>query len=168
MDYLHLKDIIYFFILMKQMKILTYLTFLTDVSFDQEINFTEYDNSIKKSKYNSPESLAKYLKNECKKKKIIIFILKIIFIPSILFLSAYYFSVLYFIENNIPIKICKNCGKYFVPENRNSSIYCNRIYKDKKTCKEIGANIAYNEKLRKDEVNALYRKKLYQQKDVSK
>lgn len=67
---------------------------------------------------------------------------------------------MYFIENNIPIKICKNCGKYFVPENRNSSIYCNRIYKDKKTCKEIGANIAYNEKLRKDEVNALYRKTL--------
>ena len=41
-----------------------------------------------------------------------------------------------------------------------SSIYCNRIYKDKKTCKEIGANIAYNEKLKKDEVNALYRKTL--------
>ena len=47
-----------------------------------------------------------------------------------------------------------------IPENRNSSIYCNRIYKDKKTCKEIGANIAYNEKLKKDEVNALYRKTL--------
>ena len=75
-------------------------------------------------------------------------------------MSAYYFCVLHFIENNIPIKICKNCGKYFIPENRNSSIYCNRIYKDKKTCKEIGANIAYNEKLKKDEVNALYRKTL--------
>ena len=35
-----------------------------------------------------------------------------------------------------------------------------RIYKDNKTCKEIGANIAYNEKLKKDEVNALYRKTL--------
>lgn len=73
-------------------------------------------------------------------------------------LSAYYFSLLYFIENNIPIKKCKNCGKYFIPENRNSSIYCNRIYTAKKTCKEIGANNAYNEKLKKDEVNGLYRK----------
>ena len=132
--------------------------FLTDVSFNQNINFTEYDNSIKESYFSSPESLAKYLKNECKKNHN--FHIKNYFYSFNSLLSVYYFSVLYFIENNIPIKICKNCGKYFVPENRNSSIYCNRIYKDKKTCKEIGANIAYNEKLRKDEVNALYRKTL--------
>ena len=132
--------------------------FLTDVSFDQEINFTEYENSIKKSKFNSPESLAKYIKNECKKNHN--FHIKNYLYSFNSILSAYYFCVLYFIENNIPIKICKNCGKYFIPENRNSSIYCNRIYKDNKTCKEIGANIAYNEKLKKDEVNALYRKTL--------
>ena len=132
--------------------------FLTDVSFNQNINFTKYDNSIKESYFSSPESLAKYLKNECKKNHN--FHIKNYFYSFNSLLSAYYFSVLYLIENNIPIKICKNCGKYFVPENRNSSIYCNRIYKDKKTCKEIGANIAYNEKLRKDEVNALYRKTL--------
>ena len=132
--------------------------FLTDVSFNQNINFTKYDNSIKKSKYNSPESLAKYIKNECKKNHN--FHIKNYLYSFNSILSAYYFCVLYFIENNIPIKICKNCGKYFIPENRNSSIYCNRIYKDNKTCKEIGANIAYNEKLKKDEVNALYRKTL--------
>ena len=45
-------------------------------------------------------------------------------------MSAYYFCVLYFIENNIPIKICKNCGKYFIPENRISSVYCNRIFEN--------------------------------------
>ena len=39
-------------------------------------------------------------------------------------------------------------------------MYCNRVYQDKKTCKEIGANNAYNEKLKKDEVNLLYRKTL--------
>ena len=132
--------------------------FLTDVSFDQEINFTEYESSIKKSKFNSPESLAKYIKNECKKNHN--FHIKNYLYSFSSLLSAYYFCVLHFIENNIPIKICKNCGKYFIPENRNSSIYCNRIYKDKKTCKEIGANIAYNDKLKKDEVNALYRKTL--------
>lgn len=132
--------------------------FLDDVSFSQEINFMEYDKSIKKSKFNSPESLAKYIKNEFKKNRN--FHIKNYLYSFNSILSAYYFCILYFIENNIPIKICKNCGKYFVPENRNSSIYCNRIYKDKKTCKEIGANIAYNEKLRKDEVNALYRKTL--------
>lgn len=80
-------------------------------------------------------------------------------------LSAYYFCVLYFVENNIPIKICKNCGKYFIPENRVSSVYCNRIFENNKTCKEVGANNAYNEKLKKDEVNLLYRKTLSAKKN---
>lgn len=74
--------------------------------------------------------------------------------------SACYFTILYFIENNIPIKKCKNCGKYFVPENRKTSIYCNRKFDGKKTCRDIGAINTYNEKLKKDEVNSLYRKTL--------
>ena len=74
--------------------------------------------------------------------------------------SACYFTILYFIENNIPIKKCKNCGKYFVPENRASSVYCNRKFEGKKTCRDIGAINTYNEKLKKDEVNSLYRKTL--------
>ena len=41
--------------------------YLTDVSFSQEFDFSEYDKSIKKSSFNSPEGLAKYIKNECKK-----------------------------------------------------------------------------------------------------
>lgn len=75
-------------------------------------------------------------------------------------ITYYYFCVLHFIENNIPIKECKNCGRFFIPENRISSIYCNRIFENNKTCKEIGATISYNEKLKKDEVNMLYRKTL--------
>lgn len=75
-------------------------------------------------------------------------------------ISAYYYCVLHLIENNIPIKKCKNCGRYFIPENRTSSIYCNRKVEGNKTCKDIGASNTYNEKLKKDEVNALYRKTL--------
>ncbi len=130
--------------------------YLTDLSFNQDFNFLEYDKSIKKFNFDSPEALAKYIKNECKKNHN--FHIKNYLYSFNSLMSVYYFCVLYFIENNIPIKICKNCGKYFIPENRISSIYCNRIYKDKKTCKEIGANNAYNEKLKKDEVNSLYRK----------
>lgn len=37
------------------------------------------------------------------------------------------------------IKKCKNCGKYFVPEKRTDELYCNNIYEDGKTCKEIGS-----------------------------
>ena len=132
--------------------------YLTDVSFSQEFDFSEYDKSIKESNFNSPESLSKYIKNECKKNQN--FQIKNYMYSFSSLLSAYYFCVLYFVENNIPIKICKNCGRYFIPENRVSSVYCNRIFENNKTCKEVGANNAYNEKLKKDEVNLLYRKTL--------
>ena len=39
---------------------------------------------------------------------------------------------------NIEIKKCKNCGKYFVPDNRSDEIYCSNIYENGKTCKEVG------------------------------
>lgn len=39
---------------------------------------------------------------------------------------------------NIVIKKCKNCGKFFVPDNRVDEIYCNNIYENNKTCKEVG------------------------------
>ena len=132
--------------------------FLSGMSFSQEFDFTEYNSSIKSSNFKTPETLAKYIKNECKKNQN--FRIKNYLYSFTSLSSAYYFCVLYFIQNNIRIKICKNCGKYFIPENRNSSIYCNRIFENNKTCREVGANNAYNEKLKKDEVNSLYRKAL--------
>lgn len=132
--------------------------YLSDVSLNQEFDFLEYDKSIKSSNFKTPQSLAKYIKNECKRNQN--FHIKSYLYSFNSLMSAYYFCVLYFIENNIPIKICKNCGKYFIPENRISSVYCNRIFENHKTCREVGAINAYNEKLKKDEVNLLYRRTL--------
>lgn len=39
---------------------------------------------------------------------------------------------------NVEIKKCKNCGKFFVPENRSDELYCSNIYENDKTCKEVG------------------------------
>lgn len=38
----------------------------------------------------------------------------------------------------IEIKKCRNCGKFFVPNNRSDEIYCSNIFENGKTCKEIG------------------------------
>lgn len=130
--------------------------YLNTIGLTYTLDFSDFSKS---AKLNNNTDIKKFI-NELKKNNSQQHFSKTFFYSFPCLLSAYYFCLLYFIENNIPIKICKNCGKYFIPENRNSSIYCNRIYKDKKTCKEIGANIAYNEKLKKDEVNALYRKTL--------
>ena len=40
--------------------------------------------------------------------------------------------------DNIEIKKCKNCGKFFVPENRSDELYCSNIFENEKTCKEVG------------------------------
>lgn len=66
------------------------------------------------------------------------------------FLSSYCFTCTNIIQSliielleiatteNIEIKKCKNCGKYFVPDNRSDEIYCSNIYENGKTCKEVG------------------------------
>ena len=36
------------------------------------------------------------------------------------------------------IKKCKNCGRFFVPDNRVDELYCSNIYENNKTCKEVG------------------------------
>lgn len=69
-------------------------------------------------------------------------------------------SILHLVQNNTPIAICKNCGNYFIPSSKKNTLYCNNIYEHGKTCQEIGAMITYNEKLKKDEINSLYRKTL--------
>lgn len=74
--------------------------------------------------------------------------------------TACFISILELIKNNTPIYICKNCGNYFIPSSKKNTLYCNNIYENGKTCQEIGAMITYNEKLKKDEINSLYRKTL--------
>lgn len=74
--------------------------------------------------------------------------------------SACFITLLELIKNDTPMYVCKNCGKHFIPSSKKNTLYCDNIYEHGKTCQEIGAMITYNEKLKKDEVNALYRKTL--------
>ena len=74
--------------------------------------------------------------------------------------TACLITLLELIKHDTPIYVCKNCGKYFIPSSKKNTLYCNNIYEHGKTCQEIGAMITYNEKLKKDEINSLYRKTL--------
>lgn len=69
-----------------------------------------------------------------------------------------YISLLEIINTkDLVIKKCQYCGKYFIPQNRNDELYCNNIYKDEKTCKEIGSQGVFKQKLEQDDVSKLYR-----------
>lgn len=50
------------------------------------------------------------------------------------------------------VKRCENCNKLFIPSKRSDEIYCDRIIKNGKTCKDIG----YAEKEKKDPIKSLY------------
>jgi hypothetical protein len=68
-------------------------------------------------------------------------------------------SLLELAKNNFIIKICKNCGKYFIPFFRSDTIYCDRKSPQdrSKTCKEYGAQKAYSEHLKESKAARLYR-----------
>lgn len=67
-------------------------------------------------------------------------------------------------HENIQIKTCLNCGRYFIPTYRQNEIYCDLPNVDKSpTCREKGANEQYKRNLENNKTQALYRR-IYRQK----
>ena len=66
-------------------------------------------------------------------------------------------EMMYSLRQNIPIVKCPICSKFFFANN-NGIQYCDNIYKDGKTCRQIGAKKYFNQKLKSDELLLLYDK----------
>ena len=64
---------------------------------------------------------------------------------------------------NNPIKKCQNCGMYFIPNSRLDEVYCDYPKENKKICREQGAMLSYQNRLKEKSAYGEYRK-LYQQK----
>lgn len=78
------------------------------------------------------------------------------------------FLELYFIlQGKTYLKKCKNCGKYFLTTN-SAVIYCDNVFEDNKTCREIGASKVFTKNLEKDEAYNLYRKVYKKKQALSK
>ena len=73
---------------------------------------------------------------------------------NILFISL---KQLLYINGELLVKKCANCGKYFIPKTMHDTKYCDEIFKDNKTCKEIGRELAYKENLAKEPLLKAYR-----------
>lgn len=62
------------------------------------------------------------------------------------------FELFKIIQNNIIIKKCTNCGQLFIPD-KTDQLYCTNLYNDtEKTCKELGALIKRNEKVKNSKI----------------
>ena len=68
--------------------------------------------------------------------------------------SIVYFDLINCISKGIKIKQCENCHNFFIPKKRSDEIYCDRILKNNKTCKQIG----YEEKAKSDPFMQAYTK----------
>lgn len=64
-----------------------------------------------------------------------------------------------FVKQEQPVRVCKNCNRYFAISGRISSEYCDRPIDDKgRTCKDMGAINLWNEKRKDDDIFKVYRR----------
>ena len=74
------------------------------------------------------------------------------------FLQVLIFEYCHMKKENKPVKICENCGRYFIPLKRSDSIYCYAPspQNPEKSCSEVGANYRQTVKRRNDPVEREY------------
>ncbi len=63
------------------------------------------------------------------------------------------------VSNNISIKSCKHCSRYFIPVSREAEIYCDLPHSGTNaTCRDMGARITYAKNIQEVEGLLLYRR----------
>ena len=64
------------------------------------------------------------------------------------------------VNNNITIKTCKHCGRYFIPVNRQTEVYCDLTPRsgNGKKCRELGARTTYAKNVKEVEGLLIYRR----------
>lgn len=69
------------------------------------------------------------------------------------------------VNNNITIKTCKHCGRYFIPVNRQAEVYCDLTPRatNGKKCRELGARTTYAKNVKEVDGLLIYRR-TYQKK----
>ena len=58
--------------------------------------------------------------------------------------SAYYcFLLLHFIVMKPRVLLCQCCGRYFIPKTKKETLYCDRIFKRNRTCKQVAPGMKH-------------------------
>jgi len=81
---------------------------------------------------------------------------KTAFLDSFTFLSsedALLFEFMELVRNDIILKKCENCCRYFIPKTRSDEKYCDSLFRDDRTCKQL----AFDIKVENDEALRVYR-----------
>ena len=58
----------------------------------------------------------------------------------------YIFLLQHFLLSNPKVAVCQYCGRFFIPKTRKKTLYCDRIIRDRKTCKQIAPHMTHRER----------------------
>lgn len=73
------------------------------------------------------------------------------------FLNIIYLSFKHIECYKHPILQCENCKKLFIPDSAHDIKYCNNLFKNNKTCKQLAPELKYQKTLKSDPVLQKYR-----------
>ena len=79
-------------------------------------------------------------------------------------MDYYHFLLLHFAAGKPNMARCRCCGRYFIPKTNKRTLYCDRILKDGKTCKEWGPVLKHRKTVRDHEVIEIFdriKRKMY-------
>ena len=67
-------------------------------------------------------------------------------------IDYYIFLMKRFIANQPSVNLCQCCGKYFIPKTKRTTLYCDRIIRNNKTCKQIAPALKHKHDAARDSV----------------
>lgn len=67
-------------------------------------------------------------------------------------IDYYIFLMMRFIANQPSVTLCQCCGKYFIPKTKRTTLYCDRIIRNGKTCKQIAPALKHKRDAAQDSV----------------
>ena len=67
-------------------------------------------------------------------------------------IDYYIFLMMRFIANQPSVNLCQCCGKYFIPKTKRTTLYCDRIIRNNKTCKQIAPALKHKRDAARDSV----------------
>ncbi len=73
------------------------------------------------------------------------------------FFAVLFLEAMYSIRYNVPLVKCPNCKQFFIGHHT-GVLYCDRIFKNGKTCRQIGAKKQFADKVRSNDTLARYEK----------
>lgn len=68
----------------------------------------------------------------------------------------YIFLLQHFLLSDPKVAVCQYCGHFFIPKTKKKTIYCDRIIRDGKTCKQIAPHMTHRERTTSNKVLSEY------------